>query len=149
MEATDTVVPGGWGPDGHSLQKSIIPEPVEDAQLVLCFGAQLGWVDSYSGCHDKVLEARLPSALSCQNIGLHQTAVPATEGGLPSCQCGCGSWQEVAPLSIPASLLPTAPSMLLGKGLQVEVNSLLYLVLTHVESGPSVCLVPTWVARQG
>lgn len=106
-------------------------------------------VDSYSGCHDKVLEYRFPSALSSQNIGLHQTAVMATEGGLPSCQCGCGSWQEVAPLSIPASLLPTAPNKLFGNGLQLEVNSLLYLVLTHVESGPSVCLLPTWVARQG
>lgn len=106
-------------------------------------------VDSYSGCHDKVLEYRLSSALSRQNLGLHQSAVPATEGGLPSCQCGCGSWQEVAPLSIPASLLPTAANMLFGSGLQLEVNSLLYLVLTHVESGPSVCLLPTWVARQG
>lgn len=148
MEATDTVVPGGWGPDGHSLQKSIIPEPVEDAQLVLCFGAQLGWIHTQDAT-TKCWKPDFPQPLSCQNIGLHQTAVPATEGGLPSFQCGCGSWQEVAPLSIPASLLPTAPSMLLGKGLQVEVNSLLYLVLTHVESGPSVCLVPTWVARQG
>lgn len=114
-------------------RKLVIPEPLETSPWnhdfffsvtqLRCLHSQGIEKECWRAHHSQPQAARI-----WDSIGDYQ-------GGWPSFQsvwvwelAGSGSR---LPLSIPASPLPTAPSRFFGNGLPLEVNSILYHVLTH------------------